>query len=85
VTVRRVLIHDLLPGNIRDKTLYVLPYDDTITGPMNKTELDAYVGDNNNYGIVPMRFKKNPFNHWLAPFVTGHKYYMKFENILNIE
>jgi hypothetical protein len=85
VTVRRVLIYDMLPGNIVDKTLYILPYDDSIVASMNQTELDAYVADTSNYGVVPMRFKKNPFNHWLAPMVTGHKYYMKFENILNIE
>jgi len=52
---------------------------------MNQTELDAYLADTSNYGIVPMRLKKNPMNHWLAPMVTGHKYHMKFENILNIE
>lgn len=75
----------MLPGNIVDKTLYILPYDDSIVAPMNSTELDAYIADTSNYGIVPMRLKKNPMNHWLAPMVTGHKYYMKFENILNIE
>lgn len=85
VTVRRVLFHEALPGNIVDKTMYVLPFDDEITLNMSEEELNDYIGNNNNYGIVPMRFKKNPFNHWLAPFVTGHKYYVKYENILNIE
>ena len=45
VTVRRVLFHSALPGNIRDQTLYVLPFDDEITLTKTPDELDAYIAD----------------------------------------
>jgi hypothetical protein len=50
---------------------------------MTEEELLAYEGDTEtefcpNGAIVHFRHKKNPFDHWLAPFVTGHRYYIRW-------
>jgi hypothetical protein len=43
-------------------------------------------GENNEKcSIIEFRGKKNPSNHWVAPFVTGHTYYLRWEYGLDFE
>ena len=35
--------------------------------------------------MIEFRFKKNPKNHWVAPFVTGHTYYMRWDYGVDFE
>ena len=55
-----------------NQPLKVLPYDDSIIGGMNETELAAYELNTTNYGHVPMKVKPN--KNWAQAFVLGHKY-----------
>ena len=52
----------------------ILPYDDSIIGGMNSTQLAAYEGNSSLYSIVPFRVKTAPADSWAIPVVTGHKY-----------
>jgi hypothetical protein len=45
----------------------------------------AYEADENNFSIIEMRGKQNPKNHWVAPFVTGHSYYLRWSYGLDFE
>ena len=38
---------------------------------------ELMIDDTQNFEIVPMRSKKNPSNHWVVPFITGHKYFLR--------
>ena len=55
---------------------------------MNETrrlEYEGAGGDNANCSIIEFRGKSNPANHWTAPFVTGHTYYLRWEYGLDFE
>jgi hypothetical protein len=52
---------------------------------MDNVTYDEYMADESNYGIIPWRKKKNPVHHWAVPFVTGHKYYVRWEHGLDFE
>ena len=52
---------------------------------MTDEELTAYEADEANYGVIEFRGKKNPANHWAAPFVTGHTYYLRWSYGLDFE
>ena len=67
------------PGSLRERNLFVLPYDEEILDGMNEADITAYEADNNNYSIVDFRPKANPADHWCVPFVTGKKYYLRWE------
>lgn len=83
VQVRRIIMYDYSPGSLDRRDLYILPYDDAAS--MTPTDLEAYEADDSNYSIVPFRPKKNPKNHWAVPFVTGHKYYVRWAFGLDFE
>lgn len=85
VTVRGIWISSANPGSLNGKDLYILPFDDDIVGQMDDTQLEAYKADETNYGIVKWRPKANPKDHWAVPFVTGKKYYLRFEHGLDFE
>ena len=55
---------------------------------MTAEELRAYEsgGEGNvDCSVIEFRFKKNPKNHWAAPFVTGHTYYMRWDYGVDVE
>jgi hypothetical protein len=90
VTVRRVVMYNYSPGSLRGRTLYVLPYDDAILEGKTEEEIKTYEAEGdpaNGYELtaVPFRRKTNPANHWTVPFVTGHKYYLRWEYGLDFE
>ena len=85
VQVRRIVFHGARPGNLRDKYLYVLPYDDSIVDGMTEAEIEAYEGDDNNFEMVRWRPREAPMEHWAVPFVTGKKYYLRWEYGLDFE
>jgi hypothetical protein len=45
----------------------------------------AYEADEANYSIIEYRGKQNPAEHWKAPFVTGHTYYVRWSYGLDFE
>lgn len=79
VEVRRVVMYGYAPGSLRSRNLFVLPYDDEILDGKSEAEVIAYEANNNNYSIVDWREKANPKDHWCVPFVTGKKYYLRWE------
>ena len=44
-----------------------------------------YIAVDDNYSIVDWREKANPNNHWCAPYVTGKKYYVRWEHGLDFD
>ena len=55
---------------------------------MTEEELELYeaAGSNDeNCNFIPMRKRMNPSSHWVAPFVTGHTYYMRWDYGLDFE
>ena len=90
VTVRRVVIHNFAPGNLANLELCVLKYDYEQIGECGDDRdcLRAYeaAGENNSAcSIIEYRGKTNPANHWCAPFVTGHRYYVRWEYGVDFE
>ena len=85
VQVRRVVMYNASPGSINSRDLYITSYEDEDIEPLTEDEYSTYMADETNYSIVPMRKKKNPSNHWTVPFVTGHKYYLRWEYGLDFE
>ena len=54
------------------QAMYILPWDDSIIAAQaNKTE---YILNRTNYGKILFKEKRDPFQSWTFPFVTGHKY-----------
>jgi hypothetical protein len=83
-------MYNYSPGSLRGRTLYVLPYDDAILEGKTEEEIKTYEAEGdpaNGYELtaVPFRRKTNPANHWTVPFVTGHKYYLRWEYGLDFE
>jgi hypothetical protein len=83
-------MYNYTPGSLRERTLYVLPYDDEILAGKTEEEIMTYEAEGdaaNGYELtaVPFRMKTNPANHWTVPFVTGHKYYLRWEYGLDFE
>jgi hypothetical protein len=90
VTVRRVVMYNYSPGSLKGRTLYILPYDDEILAGKTEEEIMQYEAEgdpDNGYELTPVQFRRktNPSNHWTVPFVTGHKYYLRWEYGLDFE
>lgn len=79
VEVRRVVIYGYQPGSLAQRNLYLLPYDDSIVSGMTEQEVLDYEADVSQYSVVDWRPKANPSDHWCVPFVTGTKYYARWE------
>lgn len=80
VTVRGIVLQSAEPENLDGKDIYVMSFDDSDILPMKEASTyDDYMADESNYSIVQWREKKTPMRHWAIPFVTGHKYYMRWE------
>lgn len=52
---------------------------------MTEAQLLAYEADASNYSVVDWRPKANPSDHWCVPYVTGKKYYARWEQGLDFE
>ena len=50
---------------------------------MTEAQIEAYEADTNNYSVVDFREKANPSNHWCVPYVTGKRYYARWEQGLD--
>ena len=61
----------------------ILKFDDDEMD--KKRSVTDYIKARNNWGTIPWRMKKDPMNHWTAPFVTGHKYRWKLGEGLDFE
>jgi hypothetical protein len=67
-----------------------LPYDDDILAGKTEEEIKTYEAEGdaaNGYELTPVAFRRktNPADHWAVPFVTGHKYYLRWEYGLDFE
>ena len=85
VTVRRLMINGFDPSSLAQKSICVVKYDDY------ESMEDDYRGqleagnEGDGCSWIEYRPKANPANHWTAPFVTGHTYYMRWLDILEFE
>ena len=94
VTVRSFYIYGYSPSSLQQKDICVLQYDadSTLLG-MSREEIEQYESAGMPDGTsdatctsIPWRFIEVwPSNHWTAPFVTGHTYYMRFEYGLDFD
>ena len=90
VTVRRVVMSNAAPGSLKGRKLFILPYDDDILADKDEAWIMNYEAEgdpDNGYELtqVDFRGKTNPADHWTVPFVTGHKYYLRWEYGLDFE
>lgn len=80
VPIRRVAFHGAVPANLfSGMPMYIAPWDDMLTQPMNAQSRDLYLNDKTKFGYV-LQSKKNPSKCWAIPVVTGHKYRMHWSN-----
>jgi hypothetical protein len=79
------VIYNADPGSLIGEDLFVLPYDYADVVVMTDADLFAYETNAANGCTLPMRSKKRPSNHWKAPFVTGHTYYLRWSYGLDFE
>lgn len=85
VQVRRIVMYGASPGSLKDRDLFVLPYDNSLVNGMTEQELLDYEADELNYSKVEFRKKRNPSDHWAVPFVTGKTYYVRWAFGLDFE
>ena len=87
--MRTVWIHNVSPTSLYNYEICVLKYDESIIGDFNTTEelqeYEAAGEENEECSIIEFRNMKRPNNHWNAPFVTGHTYYIRWEYGLDFE
>jgi hypothetical protein len=66
----------------------VLQYDKKTLEGKDAAAIKTYEAageDNSLCSIIEFRGKTRPANHWTAPFVTGHTYYLRWEYGLDFE
>ena len=86
VQVRRVAIHGAKPGSLNKRPLYIKPYDDSIlAGFADQETLEAYEGNNTAGTKLDWLKYRNPMSHWTVPYVTGHRYYLRWADGLDFE
>ena len=98
--MRSFYIYGYSPSSLQQKDICVLQYDESIIKDKSKEELEAYeaagITDTasaprlsaagSSCTVIPWRFIEVwPSNHWTAPFVTGHTYYMRWEYGLDFD
>lgn len=82
-SIRRIVFY-APNGNINKKTLNLWQYDDDIVGNMTEEELAEYLVTD-NASEVAFKEKESPMFHWAMPYVTGHKYYARWNHGLDFE
>ena len=75
------------PSSLAQKDICVIKYDASLLANYTSDEVGQYEAGNIGDGCswIEYRPKANPKNHWTAPFVTGHTYYMRWLDILDFE
>jgi len=76
--LRRIAIHGYQPGIFSGQTLWVAPYDEDQIAGKNETELADYLKDTSILGNVQWLKKQAPSKTWVAPFLTGHRYHLRW-------
>lgn len=75
-----------MPANFFGMRLKIVPI--TAAEEVKKTTdktLQAFLDDEDNYGIVPFKEKKDPSSAWAMPFITGHRYRLHWEAGLDFD
>lgn len=75
-----------MPTNFFGMRLKIVPITaaEEVTKTTDKT-LQAFLDDEDNYGIVPFKEKTNPSSAWAMPFITGHRYRLHWEAGLDFD
>lgn len=75
-----------MPTNFFGMRLKIVPITaaEEVTKTTDKT-LQAFLDDEDNYGIVPFKEKKDPMSAWAMPFITGHRYRLHWEAGLDFD
>lgn len=75
-----------MPANFFGMRLKIVPITaaEEVTKTTDKT-LQAFLDDEDNYGIVPFKEKKDPMSAWAMPFITGHRYRLHWEAGLDFD
>ena len=77
--VRRVAFYNAIPVHkFSFRPLWIMKNDDDVWAGMDKYQRHDYAKDAKNYGELPFKDKQDPSNGWAGPFVTGHKYRLKW-------
>lgn len=88
VTVRRITFVGT-DRNIKGKMMYIWQYDDSMTGLRNLQSASSFDKDaylvKENAGQLEWLEKARPNKHWTVPYVTGHKYYIRWLHGLDFE
>jgi hypothetical protein len=82
------MIYNFAPGNLHNMDICVLQYDKKTLEGKDAAAIKTYEAageDNSLCSIIEFRGKTRPANHWTAPFVTGHTYYLRWEYGLDFE
>jgi hypothetical protein len=64
-------------GDIEYEDLYTWQYDNTQVMDMTDEEKEQYLVKENASTVDWIR-KARPFKHWTAPYLTHHRYYMRW-------
>lgn len=75
-----------MPANFFGMRLKIVPITaaEEVSKTTDKT-LQAFLDDEDNYGIVPFKEKKDPMSAWAMPFITGHRYRLHWEAGLDFD
>ena len=76
LSIERVVFHGMDSNLVRNK-LNVWQYDDVNTAGMDETALEQYLLEDNASQIDWIK-KTRPASHWTAPYVTNHRYYLRW-------
>jgi hypothetical protein len=77
--VRRVSFWKVTPEHkFSMRPAWIMQNDDKIFTGMDKYQIHDYNKDTKNYGELPYKAKLAPKSSWTAPFVTGHKYRIRW-------
>ena len=81
--IERIAFHGAA-GNINGRTLYIWQYDDDNTDGMDDAALESYLLSENASELAFLA-KARPSSHWTAPYVTDHRYYLRWMHGLDFE
>ena len=76
LAIERIVFH-APDGNIGGKTLSIWQYDDANIDGMDEAALEQYLLAEKGSELEFLG-KARPADHWTAPYVTNHRYYLRW-------
>ena len=71
-------------GDLGQNPLFIWQYDDANIAGMTDDDKENYLVEENG-SEVEWKKKARPMKHWTAPYVTDHRYYLRWEWGLDFE